>query len=124
MRHICPVCGYLMSYPPRDFHICPSCGTEFGYDDAGWTLAELRATWLRAGANWWSTATPKPDAWDPYLQLDNLTTGYLLWGDVFTSSQGSVPQRLADMISGKDSQRANSGTSQQDSGGIPPRKAA
>jgi hypothetical protein len=70
--NLCPVCGYLMRYPPVDFHICPSCGTEFGYEDAGRSYAELRAEWLRSGARWWSPVDSKPDGWDPYLQLDKL----------------------------------------------------
>jgi hypothetical protein len=72
MKNICPVCGYPLAYPPTDFNICPSCGTEFGYDDSGHTHAELRSQWLRAGAVWWSPADPKPEGWDPYVQLKNL----------------------------------------------------
>ena len=72
---ICPVCGYLMQHPATDYHICPSCGTEFGYDDAGRSHAELRAEWLRSGAKWWSPVDPQPPQWDPYLQLENLASG-------------------------------------------------
>ena len=76
MVNTCPVCGYLMAYPATDYHICPCCGTEFGYDDAGRTYAEIRAAWLRGGAHWWSPVDSQPDGWDPYLQLDNITVGH------------------------------------------------
>jgi len=75
MVNICPVCGYQMRLPPIDFHICPSCGTEFGYDDAGRTHADLRSQWLDGGAQWWSTDTPPPANWNPYVQLENLIVG-------------------------------------------------
>jgi|SRR5271165_4897164 len=68
-ENICPVCGYAMSYPPRDFHICPSCGTEFGYHDAGRTYDELRRLWLETGPRWWSRSRPTPAHWDPWRQL-------------------------------------------------------
>jgi hypothetical protein len=32
--------------------------------------AELRAKWLRNGAQWWSTVDPKPEHWDPQQQVD------------------------------------------------------
>ncbi len=54
MINICPVCGYLMEDPPKDYNICPSCGTEFGYHDLNSSIAELRAAWLRTGPRWWS----------------------------------------------------------------------
>jgi hypothetical protein len=79
VRNICPVCGYLLRVPPINFHICPSCGTEFGYDDAGTSHAELRAIWLRSGAHWWSTTTSAPPNWDPYLQVDNILVGAPVW---------------------------------------------
>jgi hypothetical protein len=69
--YICPVCGYdRLADPPSNFSICPSCGTEFGYDDAFATHAELRAAWLRNGAKWWSPVDPQPQNWDPYRQLN------------------------------------------------------
>jgi hypothetical protein len=74
MVNMCPVCGYEMEDPPRDFNICPCCGTEFGLHDVNSSIAELRAAWLRAGAVWWSPTDPPPEGWDPYLQLDNLTS--------------------------------------------------
>jgi hypothetical protein len=68
--HLCPVCGYdRLSEPPLNFTICPSCGTEFGYDDAFASHAQLRLAWLRDGAQWWSPADARPDNWDPHLQV-------------------------------------------------------
>ena len=69
MNNICPVCGFALPYAAADFHICPSCGTEFGYDDAGRTHAELREAWLRNGALWWSPLAPAPAEWNPYRQV-------------------------------------------------------
>src|SRR2546423_638079 len=68
----CPVCGYIMRYPPTDHHICPSCGTEFGYDDVGIGYALLRERWVQAGARWWSPVDPQPENWRPYEQLMRL----------------------------------------------------
>src|SRR6266446_4815425 len=45
----CPVCGYEMDDPPRDYNICPSCGTEFGLHDVNASISELRAAWLQTG---------------------------------------------------------------------------
>ena len=67
--YICPVCGYNMQDPPEDYNICPSCGTEFGIHDVNSSIEELRASWLGAGAPWWSTFTPVPPAWNPNIQL-------------------------------------------------------
>ena len=72
MVNLCPVCGYLMAYPPSDHHICPSCGTEFGYDDAGRSHTELRRIWLLTGPKWWSPVDPQPPDWNPIFQLSNL----------------------------------------------------
>lgn len=52
----CPVCGYdkLDKDPaPLSYEICPHCGTEFGYDDAFCTHAELRERWLDRGSKCW-----------------------------------------------------------------------
>lgn len=70
--NLCPVCGFWMKYPPRDFHICPSCGTEFGYDDSGTSYEELRRRWLTTGPAWWSPVDPAPAFWNPHEQLRNL----------------------------------------------------
>jgi hypothetical protein len=71
--YICPVCGFdNLADAPANFTICPCCGTEFEFDDAFVTHAELRASWLRNGARWWSPADRQPENWDPYVQLNNL----------------------------------------------------
>ena len=74
-RQVCPVCGYKgLGEPPRDregnasFEICPSCGTEFGYDDATKSAAQLRREWLGRGAGWWSKAVKPPKNWNPVMQ--------------------------------------------------------
>jgi transcription elongation factor Elf1 len=75
-KFVCPVCGYAgLSEPPVDekgcasFEICPSCGTEFGYDDAKRSHADLRNAWLSAGAPWRSRATQPPPGWSGLEQL-------------------------------------------------------
>ena len=70
--NICPVCGFLMRYPPRDWHICPSCGTEFGYEDVGRTHEELKNGWIARGMRWWSPVETPPIGWSPIEQLNNL----------------------------------------------------
>jgi hypothetical protein len=69
MNETCPVCGYLMAKPARDFNICPCCGTEFGYDDRRRSHEELRARWIANGAPWFSRATRRPAGWDAWSQL-------------------------------------------------------
>jgi len=66
----CPVCGYEMEAPPRDYRICPSCGSEFGVHDANVTIPELRDAWLETGPRWWSKTDPKPTGWDPLEQME------------------------------------------------------
>jgi hypothetical protein len=72
----CPVCGFPeLTDPPYDekgcasFDICPSCGTEFGNEDAKRSHADLRHSWLTAGAPWWSKARKPPMGWDAREQL-------------------------------------------------------
>jgi hypothetical protein len=91
-----------MANPPSDYHICPSCGTEFGYDDAGRSYAELRTNWLRGGAKWWSPVDPQPDHWDGFVQVSNLLSGFstILTASVAASDQ-PISTGLADMITGK-----------------------
>jgi hypothetical protein len=76
MSNRCPVCGFAeLDEPAYDnagcasFGICPSCGTEFGYHDAKKSHAELRSTWLAAGAPWSSHAMPQPSNWNGMEQL-------------------------------------------------------
>jgi hypothetical protein len=67
----CPVCGYEMEAPPRDYRICPSCGTEFGVHDVNATIAELRDAWIRTGPKWWSKTDAQPTTWDPLKQMED-----------------------------------------------------
>ncbi len=73
--HICPVCGYdALRRPPKDHTICPCCGVEFGYDDAGPVSAKemhaaLRRRWIDRDAKWHSLRVPRPDDWNPWVQL-------------------------------------------------------
>lgn len=104
MINICPVCGYLMEDPPKDYNICPSCGTEFGYHDLNSSIAELRAAWLRTGPRWWSRVDAQPYNWDPYLQLDNITqprysVGTMLWGGS-RQSDLPIPSGMRDLVAG------------------------
>lgn len=69
MKPSCPVCGYRMDEDPSDYAICPCCGTEFGYHTAARRHSDLRKEWLRSGGMWWSPVDPKPNGWNPYVQL-------------------------------------------------------
>jgi hypothetical protein len=66
----CPVCGFEMEAPPRDYRICSSCGTEFGVSDVNASIAELRDAWITTGPRWWSKTDPKPVDWDPITQME------------------------------------------------------
>jgi hypothetical protein len=109
MVNLCPVCGFIMQYPPSDHHICPSCGTEFGYDDAGRSHARLRAEWLRAGAHWWSPVDAEPYNWDPYIQLDNIMMGHSVWASAFNLATQTQPDPglLGALISGREEGQAS-----------------
>jgi hypothetical protein len=58
MKFICPVCDWpnLREKPDCSFEICPQCGTEFGYDDAGASHADLRAEWVAGGRKFWRSS--------------------------------------------------------------------
>lgn len=75
IENLCPVCGYEMEEPPRDYNICPSCGTEFGIHDLNASVGELRAAWTRSGPSWWSKTDPQPDNWNPFAQLATVGPG-------------------------------------------------
>ena len=66
----CPVCGYEMEAPPKDYRICPSCGTEFGVHDVNATIADLREAWMKTGPRWWSRTDPMPTGWNPIAQME------------------------------------------------------
>jgi len=70
IENLCPVCGYEMEAPPKDYRICPSCGTEFGLHDANASIAELREAWMKTGPKWWSKTDPQPINWDPLTQME------------------------------------------------------
>jgi hypothetical protein len=71
----CPVCGYgQMPYPAARHEICPSCGTQFGYDDCVQTHRALRNAWLETGGPWFSPVHPRPEDWNPFLQV--IRAGY------------------------------------------------
>jgi len=70
IENMCPVCGYEMEAPPKDYRICPSCGTEFGVHDVNATVAELREAWMKTGALWWSKLDPVPANWEPITQME------------------------------------------------------
>jgi hypothetical protein len=69
-ENICPVCGYEMEAPPKDYRICPSCGTEFGVHDVNSTIADLREAWMKTGPKWWSRTDVVPARWDPIEQME------------------------------------------------------
>jgi hypothetical protein len=69
-ENLCPVCGYEMEAPPRDYRICPSCGTEFGVHDVNSTIADLREAWMKTGPRWWSRTDSVPANWDPISQME------------------------------------------------------
>lgn len=56
-----------LPYPPRDYHICPCCSTEFGNDDARYSVEQLREMWIASGARWFFGRAP--EGWNPWLQL-------------------------------------------------------
>lgn len=103
--HTCPVCGYdRLSEPPRNFTICPCCGTEFEYDDAFATHAQLRAAWLRSGARWWSPVDPRPENWDPYLQVDGVASS--LWKVLRTCTPNQPSSGAFGSITNTDRQQS------------------
>lgn len=88
-NNTCPVCGFMMQEPPRDYNICPCCGTEFGHHDLNASIADLRKNWLKGGAAWWSSIDLPPANWDPYEQLTVLFEKPIV-----------VSSALRDMIAG------------------------
>lgn len=69
---LCPVCEFIMDFPPYDFNICPCCGTEFGYSDSGRSYEELRRDWLWHGAQWSSRIQQPPKGWNAISQLGTI----------------------------------------------------
>lgn len=98
IENLCPVCGYEMDDPPRDYNICPSCGTEFGLHDSNSAIVELRAAWIGTGPKWWSTSDPAPENWNPLEQLNRVLFGPVTTVGttaVFIGASGSVLQFTA-----------------------------
>jgi hypothetical protein len=76
MTHTCPVCGFDRLPEPHvdmtgepTYSICPACGTQFGADDLQHTHAELRAQWVKSGAQWWSETSTPPEGWSAEAQI-------------------------------------------------------
>src|SRR3954453_18515152 len=72
LKYICPVCGFLLQYPPEDFNICPSCGVEFGADTVEYSIQELQRAWIDRGMTWTSRVLPRPAGFNPLGQLERL----------------------------------------------------
>jgi|ERR1039458_10226877 hypothetical protein len=72
-KYLCPVCGFYLDYPPKDFNICPSCGVEFDADTIEYSDEELRQAWMARGMTWSSSVIPRPASYNPVAQLQNLT---------------------------------------------------
>jgi hypothetical protein len=72
LKYVCPVCGFLLDYPAKDFNICPSCGVEFDADTVEYSINELRLAWMNRGMEWSSGVIPRPLKYDPVVQLRNL----------------------------------------------------
>jgi hypothetical protein len=70
-ENTCPVCGYDIQAPPKNYRICQSCGTEFGVSDLNTSVAELREAWMKTGPKWWGDAATKPADWDAITQMAN-----------------------------------------------------
>ncbi len=76
--YTCPACGYPeLTEPPctesgGSYEICWSCGFEFGVtdDDLGYTYDTWRQVWIERGMPWDSQQLhPRPNGWDPAIQL-------------------------------------------------------
>jgi hypothetical protein len=117
MVNICPVCGFFMRNPPTDFHICDCCGTEFGYDDAGRSHADLRAEWLRDGARWWSPNEMAPAGWDGFAQVAMIGQ-FPLWGafSPVVGRQAVISKSLAESLSAGGQNMVGYGTQQSGAG--------
>lgn len=71
MAYSCPVCYFPdLVKPPQDYSICPCCGTEFDYDDATTSHAELLWRWIESGAQWHSHVVLPVPGWDAVAQLN------------------------------------------------------
>ena len=90
-ENLCPVCGYEMSEPPKDYNVCPSCGTEFGHHDVNASIQDLRDAWLQPSPKWWSKTDPQPDDWNPFSQVARVGHGSFVVGrSVYSITAGST----------------------------------
>ena len=105
-HYVCPVCGFILDFPPEDFNICPSCGVEFGAETSIYSMNDLRKNWIDRGMPWSSRVQPRPAGWDPAMQLLNLdvvtpkrvirdTAVTIVWSDPFAPSTYSVRATVA-----------------------------
>lgn len=82
-NHTCAACGWRHLKEPQrsvsggaSHEICPSCGFESGYtdDDQGLTYEQWRQAWVSNGMQWASKGVERPDAWNPFMQLQALVS--------------------------------------------------
>jgi hypothetical protein len=100
MPTFCPVCGYDLALPDPDRHPdpCPCCAFRFkDFDDPksynyfakensrSIFVGVRRTTWCESHLPWCSKTIPRPDRWDPIVQLKNIGvnmgTSYEEWMD-------------------------------------------
>lgn len=99
-KYVCPVCGFWMEDPACEYNICSCCGTEFGNHDLSASIIQLRASWLRNGALWWSRAEAPPNEWDPYMQVAAVPSdGSIRDRPFYVALPSQLPSRLLEMIS-------------------------
>jgi hypothetical protein len=93
LKYVCPVCGFLLDHPAKDFNICPSCGVEFDADTVEYSVEELRSAWENRGMEWSSPVIARPPNFNAVAQLKNLDMGKV--SSSFHSSSG-LQTRLED----------------------------
>jgi hypothetical protein len=89
IKYVCPVCGFLLDYPAKDFNICPSCGVEFDADTVEYSVSELRIAWMNRGMEWSSRVLARPKNYDAVEQLANLHISRVSSSTSPSTSQGS-----------------------------------
>jgi hypothetical protein len=102
IENTCPVCGYEMQAPPKDYRICASCGTEFGVSDVSTSIAELRESWMKTGPTWWGGIDSKPANWDPIKQMED--AGIVVKRQPASQTYAVSTATSADTIGGRDRQ--------------------
>lgn len=99
-ENVCPVCGYEMEAPPRDYRICPSCGTEFGVHDVNASIADLRESWMKSGPRWWSRTDVQPADWNPIEQMES--AGILVKRPQATDTTAVSTSSSSVLVGGRD----------------------